>query len=133
MSIVARSRGGFATEIEVDGVHRLVSDEPAAQGGADRGPSPTRLLAAALASCTASTMEMYAQRKGWDVQPLEVEVKVTYDGPVPSAFDVGVDLPERLDAEQRKRLLRVAAKCPVHKAIAGATPVTVAERPEERR
>lgn len=133
MSIVARHRGGFANEIEIDGVHRLLTDEPAAHGGADRGPSATQVLGAALAACTAATLEMYARRKGWEVQPLEVTVEVSYEGPVPSAFEVGLALPPGLDAEQRRRLLRIAEKCPVHKTLAGATPVTVAERREPPR
>lgn len=133
MSVVARNRGGLATEVEIDGVHRLLTDEPTAYGGADRGPSPTRMLGAALASCTASTLEIYARRKGWTIQPLEVTVEIAYDGPTPSAFEVGVTLPASLDEEQRRRLLRIAAKCPVHKALAGATEVTVRERPEAER
>jgi putative redox protein len=53
--------------------HRLNVDEPADAGGDDAAPSPQELLAASLASCTAVTMEMYAQRKGWDLSDVEVE------------------------------------------------------------
>jgi putative redox protein len=130
VKVVARRSAGFAHEVEMEGGHTVVVDEPAASGGTDTGPSPTRLLAASLAGCTAITVEMYAERKGWDVGAIEVDVDVTYDGHVPSSFAVALELPPELSAEQRQLLLRVAAKCPVHKALAGATEVTVAERLE---
>ena len=101
---VARRRGGYTHDVEVDG-HTVVADEPEDAGGSNLGPSPTRLLAAALASCTATTMEMYADRKGWDVGALEVEVEMEYGKPsVPSSFLVTLKLPRRLSDEQRERL-----------------------------
>lgn len=130
MRVVARRREGFAHEVEIEGGHRIVVDEPPEKGGADSGPSPTRLLAASLASCTAITMEMYAERKGWELGRIEVDVDVAYDGPVPTAFDVTLRLPATLSEEQRDRLLTIAGKCPVHKALAAETPVTIADRME---
>lgn len=121
---------GFAHEVEIDGGHTVVVDEPVEAGGTDTGPTPTRLVAAGLAACTAVTMEMYAQRKGWEIGAVEVEVDVEYAGPAPSAFAVTVHLPEGLSDEQRERLLTIAGKCPVHKTIASATPVSVAEHAE---
>ena len=67
MRVVARRREGYAHDVEIEGGHSLISDEPESVGGTDTGPSPTRLLAASLAACTAITVEMYADRKGWDV------------------------------------------------------------------
>lgn len=130
MRVVARRREGFAHDVEIDGGHTVLVDEPLAAGGTDTGPTPTRLVAAGLAACTAVTMEMYAQRKGWEIGKVEVEVDVEYDGPAPTSFAVTVRLPEGLSEEQRERLLVIAAKCPVHKALANATPVSVAERAE---
>jgi putative redox protein len=128
---VARRREGFLHDVEIeDGAHRLVVDEPEAAGGTDAGPAPTRLVAAALASCTAVTMEMYAARKGWDIGQVEVDVDVEYEGFVPSSFATTIRLPEGLDEEQRQRLLRVAEKCPVHKVIAGQTEVPISDRIE---
>jgi putative redox protein len=128
--VVARRVDGFAHDVEIEGGHEVRVDEPAAAGGGDSGPSPTRLLAASLASCIAITVEMYAERKGWDVGRVEVDVEVGYDGPVPTSFEVGLKLPTELDDEQRRRLLTIATKCPVHKALADETRVNVAERPE---
>ena len=131
MRVVARRREGFAHDVDIeDGAHRLLVDEPIAAGGADAGPSPTRLLAAGLASCIAITIEMYAERKGWDVGAVEVEVDVAYDGFVPSAFAATIRLPSALDDEQRERLLAISRKCPVQKVISGATAVELTYRIE---
>ena len=130
MRIVARRVEGFAHDVEIEGGHQLRADEPGAAGGTDTGPSPTRLLGAGLASCIAITVEMYARRKGWDVGAVEVDVEMGYDGPVPTSFEVGVKLPGKLDDEQRRRLLVIATKCPVHKVLAGEAHVTVTERLE---
>jgi len=128
--IVARRVEGYAHDVEVEGGHELRVDEPAGEGGADTGPSPTRLLGASLAGCIAITVEMYAERKGWDVGAVEVDVEVGYDGPVPTEFEVGLKLPADLDEEQRRRLLVIATKCPVHKVLAGEAHVNVTERLE---
>jgi putative redox protein len=128
--IAARRTGGYAHAVDLEGDHKLVVDEPVAAGGTDTGPRPTELLGASLASCIAITMEMYARRKEWEIGAVEVAVDMAYEGPVPSTFDVSVHLPGQLDQEQRRRLLAVAAKCPVHKVLAGEARVTVAERLE---
>jgi putative redox protein len=130
MRIVAKRLAGFAHKVDLEGGHEIVVDEPADRGGTDTGPRPTQLLAASLAGCTAITIEMYADRKGWEIGPIEVEVEMGYDGPVPNAFDVKVHLPAELDDEQRRRLLVIATKCPVHKVLAGEASVTVTERLE---
>jgi len=129
--IVARRVEGFAHDVDLDGSHDLRVDEPAHRGGSDTGPRPTELLGASLAGCTAITIEMYADRKGWDVGELEVDVEMGYEGPVPNSFEVGVKLPANLDEEQRRRLLVIATKCPVHKVLAGEGHVRVVERLEE--
>jgi putative redox protein len=118
--IVARRVEGYAHEVELDGRHDLRVDEPPEAGGTDTGPRPTELLGASLAGCIAITIEMYAGRKDWDVGTVEVDVEITYDGPVPSRFEVGVKLPGELDDEQ----------CPVHKVLAGEAHVNVVERLE---
>lgn len=121
---------GFAHDVEIDGGHSVLVDEPVEAGGTDTGPTPTRLVAAGLAACTAVTMEMYAKRKGWEIGEVEVEVDVEYAGAAPTSFAVTVRLPQGLSDEQKERLLVIAGKCPVHKVIANATPVVVADRIE---
>jgi putative redox protein len=128
--VVARRVEGYAHDVELEGGHDLRVDEPPDKGGTDTGPRPTQLLGASLAGCIAITVEMYAQRKGWDVGVVEVDVEVGYDGPVPTNFKVGLKLPAELDSEQRRRLLVIATKCPVHKILAGEAHVSVSERLE---
>jgi len=130
MKVVARRSEGFAHEIEIEGGHTIVADEPAELGGEDSGPRPTRLLAASLAACTAMTMELYAERKGWELGQVEVEVETEMNKANPVSFDVKVTLPGDLDREQRDRLLVIAGKCPVHKVVAQGVPVTVSEPAE---
>ena len=131
MRVVARRTEGFAHEVEIDdGAHRITVDEPPDAGGAGTGPSPTRLLAAGLASCVAITIEMYAERQGWDLGAVEVEAEVAYDGHVPTDFDLAIRLPAELDEERRRRLLVVAGKCPVHRALSGDAPVRISDRIE---
>jgi putative redox protein len=129
LRIVARRRQGYAHDVEVDG-HTLRVDEPPEAGGEDSGPRPTTLLGASLAGCIAITVEMYAQRKGWDVGQVEVDIEMSYEGVVPTDFEVGLKLPTHLDEEQRRRLLVIATKCPVHKVLAGEAHVNVVERLE---
>lgn len=128
MKVVARRREGFAHEVEIEGGHRVVVDEPVEAGGENAGPSPTRLVAAGLASCVAITMEMYAERKGWEIGAVEVDVEVEYEAYAPASFAATVHLPDGLREDQHERLLTIARKCPVHKLLAGETPVTVGER-----
>ena len=129
MRIVARRHEGYAHDVELEG-HSVRVDEPPDAGGTDTGPRPTQLLGASLAGCIAITVEMYADRKGWDLGPVEVDVEMSYEGPVPTAFEVGLKLPGHLDEEQKRRLLVIATKCPVHKVLAGEAHVNVVERLE---
>ena len=125
MKVVARRRSGFTHDVEIEGGHALVIDEPAASGGADQGPSPTRTLAAALAACVAITVEMYAERKGWELGDVEVAVEMEYgEKSEPRSFAVTVKLPHGLSEEQLQRIKVVAAKCPIHRALAGEVEIT---------
>ncbi|MGH2951616.1 MAG: OsmC family protein, partial [Solirubrobacterales bacterium] len=127
----ARRRRGFTHDVEIEGGHSVVIDEPPESSGADEGPSPTRMLAAALAACTAITVEMYAGRKGWELGEVEVEVEMGYDEKAtPSTFEVTVRIPEPLDAEQQDRVLAIAAKCPVHRALSSEAEVSIRDRIE---
>ena len=100
--------------------HVFVVDEPTDQGGDDAGPSPLELLAASLASCTAVTMEMYAQRKGWDVGDVEVACDYTpAERGCPTRFNLVMRFPDSLSDETVERLRVIAAKCPVHRTLDG--------------
>jgi len=130
VKVAARRIEGYAHELDLEGGHELIVDEPADRGGTDTGPRPTQLLASALAGCIAITMEMYAERKGWELGRLEVEVEVAYEGEVPNDYEVSIKLPAGLDDEQRRKLLVIATKCPVHRVLAGEAQVRVREHLE---
>ena len=119
MRASARQREKLAHDVTA-GDHTFTVDEPEPAGGDDGGPSPQELLAAALASCTAVTMEMYAQRKGWDTSGLAVDVQYTpAERGCPTKFELVLKMPAHLDEEQIERLKVIAAKCPVHRTLEG--------------
>jgi len=100
--------------------HQVVVDEPRERGGDDEGPSPEEFLAASLASCTAITMEMYAQRKGWEIGAVEVEAEFTpAERGCPTKFALVLRLPADLTEEQVDCLRVIAAKCPIHRTLDG--------------
>ena len=114
----ARRRKGYEHEIEIR-EHRLIADEPEEKGGTDTGPKPTELLAASLAACTAITIEMYADRKEWELGQVEVAANFTEgSADSPARFQVKISVPAELDDDQRERILVIAGKCPVHRALA---------------
>src|SRR4051812_8542148 len=108
--VTVRRRSGFAHEASMRG-HSIISDEPADVGGEDAGPVPWELLLAAMGTCTAITLEMYAERKGWKLRNVSVEATRDKQGGVAMSIEVEGDL----DEEQRARLELIAGKCPVVK------------------
>jgi putative redox protein len=100
--------------------HHVTVDEPREAGGGDDGPSAQELLAASLASCTATTMEMYAARKGWDIGDIEVacEYQPAERG-APTRFNLVLRIPASVPPEQVERLKVIAAKCPIHRVLDG--------------
>ncbi len=119
MRAIAIRRGKYEHEVRVR-EHRLTADEPEDIGGKDLGPSPEELLAASLASCTAITMQMYADRKGWDLTGMEVDCDYQpAERGRPTQFDLVLRLPESLSDDQVERLTVIAAKCPIHRTLEG--------------
>ena len=117
--------GKFAQRITIGG-HQLRSDEPVESGGDDTGPVPHELLLAALGSCTAATLKVYAERKGWPLRNVHVTVKGgSADGGYAITRAIRID--GELDGEQRQRLLEIADKCPVHKTLMGEIAITTRE------
>ncbi len=118
---------GYTTEI-VSGKHRWIADEPESVGGKDYGPSPYDLLLSSLGACTAMTLRMYADRKKWDLKEVIVhlEHKKDYAADSDQCADNNaridhmyrsIEISGDLDDKQRKRLLEIADKCPVHKTL----------------
>jgi putative redox protein len=114
-----RSAGTLKHHVEIRD-HHLTADEPRKLGGGDEGPCPEELLAASLASCTAITMEMYAQRKGWEIGELSVDVDFEpAERGCPTRFGLVVELPREVPEDQRERLMHVATRCPIHRTLEG--------------
>ena len=119
MSLTATARSIPSTlrqEVVIDGRHRLITDEPAHLGGDGSGPAPHELFPAALAACISTTLVMYARTKDWDLG--SVAVVVDYDNKsMPRQFEIAIELGGDLSDEQLERLEKVAAACPVRRAI----------------
>lgn len=128
---VSLGNKGYTAEV-VAGKHLMLADEPEEAGGQDFGPSPYEYLAASLGACTAMTLRMYADRKKWELQKVVVHLDHEKDYPEDvsdaenkkkiSHIARAIELHGELDDDQRKRLLEIANKCPVHKTLS-ETPV----------
>ena len=130
-------RDQYRTEVEMSG-HRLVADEPPAVGGQDQGPSPYDLVLAGLGACTAITLRMYADRKGWPLESLEVGLRLHRDAQGALRIERTLE-PVGLDPQQQARLAEIAEKTPVtltlktglsiHTTLAGDTHGLAASAP----
>lgn len=125
--IVRTAQSRYHTEI-LARTHSIVADEPLTAGGTDTGPSPFELLMAALGACTTITLRMYADRKEWPLEEVKVRLRHRKLRPAeqsagaggrPREHEIGqeLELVGSLDAEQRARLLEIAHRCPVHRAV----------------
>ena len=100
--------------------HEVLGDEPAANGGGDTGPTPSELVLAGLASCTGATLRMYADRKGWNLEQVDItlEMSVEKSGSTQTThIKRTLSFTGNLSDEERTRLLEIADKCPVHKLL----------------
>ncbi|MFY0627729.1 MAG: OsmC family protein [Reichenbachiella sp.] len=124
---VINREGSLTTEIGSEH-HLLFADEPKQVGGHDKGPSPYEYLLASLGSCTAMTLRLYADHKGWDLEEVKISLNHNKDYPTDcedcensaSKIDViekKIELIGNLDDPQKNRLLEIADKCPVHKTL----------------
>ncbi|GMN09261.1 bifunctional alpha/beta hydrolase/OsmC family protein [Croceitalea sp. MTPC9] len=124
---------GFTTRIKV-GNHYLTADEPEEFGGNDFGPSPYELVSAGLSACTVMTIQMYAKRKGWLIENVEVHTSYSKshaqdcencedDTAKIDTFEREIKLSGDLDEKQKARIMQIADKCPVHKTLHSQTQI----------
>ena len=126
--IVQETRAGkFQQNVSI-GLHRMLADEPVAAGGQDTGPGPYDFVLAGLGACTSMTMRMYADRKALPLERVTVTLKhgkihardceecETHEGML-DQIEREISIEGALDADQRKRLMEIADKCPVHRTL----------------
>ncbi len=125
--VVVSTGEGLRTEVSTGG-HTVVADEPESLGGTDAGPTPYDYLLAALGGCTAMTLRMYADRKGWPLESVTVRLSQdkihatdceeceTEEGRI-DRIEREIELEGPLEEEQRRRLLEIADMCPVHRTL----------------
>ena len=124
---VAITKQELSTQVSTDG-HMGLVDEPIEIGGQNKGPTPYDLLCGALASCTSITLRLYANRKKWDVSRIRVEVKYNqvYKEDCTDCedklqkidqFDRFISIEGAIEDDQKKRLIEIANKCPIHKIL----------------
>lgn len=134
MSISARSIHNLQVEVKM-GTHTLLADEPVSVGGEDSGPNPYDLLLASLASCKVITVQMYAKRKGWPLEGIELtmgthKIHARDCEDCESDPEARIDIIETeirflgdLDQMQLDRLLDISEKCPVHRTLLSETKI----------
>lgn len=128
--VVQSGHGKFGTEVHTT-AHRFVADEPRSYGGDESGPTPYDLLLAALGTCTAMTMKLYADQKGWPLAGTRIRLThdrnhaedcahATEDGTQVQAINRVIELlGDTLSSEQRAKIIAIADKCPVHRTLEG--------------
>ena len=114
------------TDFEMTGTvrqHKVTIDEPASNGGQDKGPSPGEYLCIALASCTTATLKMYINHKKLSVESISVEVEKITTEDKKNIFKRKLHIVGPFDEAQRERLIGIANNCPVHKVLSQANTI----------
>ncbi|MGP1393904.1 MAG: bifunctional alpha/beta hydrolase/OsmC family protein [Inquilinaceae bacterium] len=136
--VVEETRNGAFQQAVAAGRHRLLADEPVSVGGTDTGPGPYDLVLAGLGACTAMTVRMYADRKGWPLEKVRVTLRhdrihaqdcadcETREGRIDQVTRV-IAFTGPLDPDQQARLMEIADKCPVHRTLTSEVKVRTSQ------
>jgi putative redox protein len=114
-----------------NGRHYFIADEPVAHGGHDLGPKPSEFLLSSLGACTAITVKMYADRKGWNLTDVQVDLDLQTrkeEGVAITEIALQMRLEGDLDEAQRARLMEIAHKCPIHGILTGKINIAATEK-----
>jgi putative redox protein len=120
-STTVHGESGYAQKVTTAG-HELAADEPVKRGGTNTGPSPFEIMLASLGACTAITFRMYAERKQWNLGGMDIKLRLLKDGDT-QRIERTIRLDGALDSEQQAKLLEIADKTPVTKALAPGIPI----------
>ena len=112
----ATSTTKYAQQITTHG-HTLTADEPAALGGSDTGPAPYGLLVSALGACTSITLRMYAEKKGWELGTIRVDLRLFKEADERDRIERTIRVSAPLTDEQREKLLAICEKTPVTRTL----------------
>lgn len=121
--VTENGEGPFGNTVSI-GALKIPADEPVALGGLGAGPDPYEFLLAGLGACTAMTIRLYATRKAWPLDRVEVSVRHAERASAGAAKDVftrEIRLDGDLSAEERERLLEIAEKCPVSRTLSAGS------------
>lgn len=119
-NIIVENDGAEYATTSLAGTHTVIGDEPEDHGGTNEGPTAHQYLLSALGMCIAITLRMYANRKEWDLKKVLVHLnmeKNPEDNGESTIIYKRVELQGNLDADQKKRLMIISEKCPVHKTL----------------
>jgi len=122
-SAVVEGQSAYVQHIRT-GNHQLTADEPTERGGTDAGPAPYDLLLSALGACSAITLRMYADRKGWVLGTIHVELDHYKEHDGSEHIERRLRFSAPLTDEQVAKLLEIVEKTPVTKTIKAGAPIT---------
>lgn len=114
---------GYAQRIATTTGHEVAADEPERRGGTNTGPAPFDLMLGSLGACTAITLRMYGDRKSWKLGTIAVELRLLKEGDGPLRIERRISVSEEIDGEQRTKLMEIADKTPVTKALAAGVAI----------
>jgi putative redox protein len=120
-NVAVQGESGYAQRITTS-VHELAADEPERRGGTGTGASPFELLLASLGGCTAITLRMYSERKQWNLGAIQVRLRLLKDGEE-QRIERKIAISGELEADQLAKLVEIADKTPVTRALAPGVPI----------
>jgi len=120
----------YTTRVSMRG-HVITGDETHEKGGKDMGPTPTELVLSGLAVCTAYTLKMYADRKEWPVERINVHISIHTDkhpdGTQTAHMERTIQFEGLLTDEQKERMMQIAEKCPIHKLLTNEIEISTSQ------